>query len=187
MSDAELVRDALAGRAAAWEELVRRWSPRVLAVCHARVGRHGAAEDLAQETLLRGIRSIESLEAPDRFGAWLVGIARRTCFDWLKAKERTQVRFSDLGSDCDPTAFAGLTESAGSAAAEQADETRRLLAEVDALPEELREVLMLFYYDELKYRDIAAMLGVSAATVNARLTKARMLLRERLGADTKLE
>ena len=56
------------------------------------------------------------------------------------------------------------------------------MAEVESLPEEYRVVLMLFYYQELKYRDIAQMLGVSAATVNARLTKARAMLRERLSS-----
>jgi RNA polymerase sigma-70 factor (ECF subfamily) len=54
------------------------------------------------------------------------------------------------------------------------------MAEVETLPEEHRQVVMLFYYQELKYRDIAEILGVSTATVNARLTKARVMLRERL-------
>ena len=70
MSDAELVRQALAGQAEAYAELVRRWSPRVLALCHARVRRADAAEDLAQEALLRGYRALATLSQPDRFGAW---------------------------------------------------------------------------------------------------------------------
>jgi RNA polymerase sigma-70 factor (ECF subfamily) len=60
---------------------------------------------------------------------------------------------------------------------------RQLLAEVEALPEEYRTVIMLYYYDDVTYRDIAGMLGVSAATVNLRLTKARALLRRRLSAS----
>jgi RNA polymerase sigma factor (sigma-70 family) len=48
------------------------------------------------------------------------------------------------------------------------------------LPEEYREVVMLYYYEDVTYRDLAQLLGVSAATINARLTKARGLLRERL-------
>jgi RNA polymerase sigma-70 factor (ECF subfamily) len=54
------------------------------------------------------------------------------------------------------------------------------MTEVEALPEECREVIMLYYYQDLTYRDLAQLLGVSAATVNARLTRARSLLRERL-------
>jgi RNA polymerase sigma-70 factor (ECF subfamily) len=67
------------------------------------------------------------------------------------------------------------------AAVDQADEVDRLMAEVESLSENHREVLMLFYYGEMSYRDMAELLGVSTATINARLTEARDLLRERLG------
>src|SRR5262245_33038184 len=99
MSDGELVRQALAGRSQAFEELVRRWAGRVTALCHARVGRAGAAEDMAQETLLRAYRALRTLVEPDKFGPWLCGIAVRTCLDWLKSKDRTQVPFSVLAPD----------------------------------------------------------------------------------------
>src|SRR5947209_1155901 len=89
--DGELVRQTLAGRTAAYEQLVRRWSTRVLALCHARVRDAAAAEDLAQETLLRGFRGLKTLAEPDRFGSWLFGIAARTCLDWLKSSQRTEV------------------------------------------------------------------------------------------------
>jgi RNA polymerase sigma factor (sigma-70 family) len=56
------------------------------------------------------------------------------------------------------------------------------MAEVEALPEDLRQAVMLYYYDDLTYRELGSLLGVSAATINARLTKARNLLRQRLGA-----
>jgi len=180
MSDGELVRQVLAGRAVAYEELVRRWSRRVLAVCHTKVGRSGAAEDLTQETLLRGYRSLGSLADPEKFGAWLYGIALRACKDWLKAKERSQVTFSDLSADRVPDAILCSQPRNDEPALDQIDEQRRLLSEVDALPEDYRIVLNLFYFEDLKYRDIAGMLGVSPATVNARLTKARAMLRERL-------
>ena len=55
------------------------------------------------------------------------------------------------------------------------------MAEVESLPEQYREVLMLYYYQDVTYDDLAATLGVSAATINARLTKARAMLRERMG------
>src|SRR4051812_17293626 len=94
MSDAELVRQTLAGRTDAFADLVRRWAGRVTALCHAKVGRGDVADDLAQETLLRGFRALKSLGDPDRVGPWLCGIALRTCLDWLKARERRTVPFS---------------------------------------------------------------------------------------------
>jgi RNA polymerase sigma-70 factor (ECF subfamily) len=181
MSDGELVRLTLAGQTHAYEELVRRWAGRVTALCHARVGRAGVAEDMAQETLLRGFRSLRSLSDPHKFGAWLSGIAVRACLDWLKAKERTQVPFSVLSRDGNAEAALGRRAEVDGEATGQADEIDYLLAEVARLPQEYREVILLYYYDDVTYRDLAELLGVSSATVNARLTKARMLLRERLG------
>ncbi len=177
MSDAELVRQALGGRNEAYEELVRRWVRRVVALCHARVGRADVAEDLAQETLLRGYRALGTLTRPERFGAWLQGIALRACLDWLKAGERRTVAFSALGHDPDsfPHPHGGDEPDL-----DRAEERQGLLAAVEALPPDCRTVVMLYYYQDVTYREIADALGVSPATVNARLTRARALLRARL-------
>jgi RNA polymerase sigma-70 factor (ECF subfamily) len=183
MSDGELVRQALAGRSQAYEELVRRHAGRITAVCHARVGRAGAAEDLAQESLLRGFRGLRSLADPEKFAAWLCGIAVRVCLDWLKSKQRSQVPFSALGPDRNPEEMLHQATNPAEPDLDREDEVRRLMTEVEALPEECREVVMLYYYQDVTYRDLAEQLGVSAATVNARLTKARTLLRQRLSGS----
>jgi RNA polymerase sigma-70 factor (ECF subfamily) len=180
MSDAELVRRALAGRTEAYGELVRRWAGRVTALCHAKVGRAHVADDLAQETLLRGFRALSALSDPGCFGPWLCGIAMRVCLDWLKTKKNAQVPFSVLGPHYDPDDHLQNPNSSTENEVERDDERRHLLAEVEALPEECRQVVMLYYYQDLTYRELARILGVSAATVNARLTRARALLRERL-------
>src|SRR5262245_61892416 len=144
--DDDLVRQSLSGRTEAFEELVRRWTPRILAVCHARVGRAGMAEDMAQESLLRGFRSLKTLAEPAKFGAWLQGIATRTCLDWLKAKERTTVSFSSLGLDGRPPEEAARRRaSGGEPELDREDELQRLMEKVESLSEEYREVLMLFY------------------------------------------
>lgn len=178
MSDAELVCQARAGHSEAYAELVRRWAARVTALCHGRTGRAAIADELAQETLLRGFRSLKSLQDPDRFGAWLCGIALRTCLDWLKSPQNQQVPFSNLTPDHDPETL--LARAGGEADADRADEARHLLAAVEALPHAFREVVLLYYYEDITYRDLARLLGVSSATINARLTRARALLRERL-------
>jgi RNA polymerase sigma-70 factor (ECF subfamily) len=176
MSDGQLVRQTLAGLTEAYAELVRRWAGRITALCHAKLGRADMADDLAQETLLRGFRALRSLNDPDKVGPWLCGIALRTCLDWLKAKERTQINFSALGTDCNPEDFAWRDGPR----LDHDDELRQLMAEVEALPEEYRKVVMLYYYQDLTYRDLSELLGVSPATINARLTKARSLLRQRM-------
>lgn len=179
-SDADLVRQAGNGRPDAYGELARRWMPRVMAVCHARVRCRCAAADLAQEALLRGFRDLVTLKSPEKFGAWLRGIADRVCLDWLKSKQRSEAPFSRLSGDRNPEELSVRDEDP-LAAVDRAEETNRLMAEVESLSESHREVLMLFYYDDMSYREMARLLGVSTATINARLTEARRRLRERLG------
>ena len=179
MTDAELVRATLAGSRDAYAEIARRWAPRVTAVCHSRVRRADVADDLAQETLLRGYKAIGSLSDPSKVGTWLMGIGLRASLDWLKARERSTVPFSGLGPDKTVDEIIGWD---GGDPAGDADERRRLMTEVEALPEPLRQAVMLYYYDDLSYRELGELLGVSAATINARLTKARSILRQRLSA-----
>jgi RNA polymerase sigma-70 factor (ECF subfamily) len=178
-SDGDLVRLAQGGQLAAYEELVRRWSARVLALCHAKVRSAHTAEELAQEALLRGLRALATLQDPAKFGPWLCGIAARVCLDWLKSSQARQVSLNAMCDGQPDTWVAQIGKSPYETAARNDDE-QRLLAEVAALPESYREVILLYYYDDVTYRDVAAVLDVSAATVNARLTKARAMLRERL-------
>jgi RNA polymerase sigma-70 factor, ECF subfamily len=194
MTDAELVRQSLAGVRTATDELVDRWAARVLAFCHTRVADAHVAEDLAQEALLRGLRSLGSLESPEKFGSWLCGIAVRVCLDWRKAKQSTQVPFTVLqhqGLERDGLRHDGGCaapfdvavaddERAGAAQVDRSDELGRLMHEVRKLPEKHREALLLYYYQAATYQDLADLLEVSTATVNARLTEARAMLRRRL-------
>lgn len=178
MTDGDLVRQTLDGQTAAYEELVRRWSAPVLAFCHARVGSADAAEDLAQESLLRAFRAIGTLAEPEKFGPWLRGIALRVCLDWLKSRASRQVTFGALAQDPAESVIDG--NCGPEQCCDRAEQLRNLAEQVQALPEEYREVLMLYYHQDATYRDLAETLGVSPATINARLTKARAMLRRRL-------
>ncbi|HYE19000.1 MAG TPA: sigma-70 family RNA polymerase sigma factor [Tepidisphaeraceae bacterium] len=184
MTDGELVRQTLSGHAPAYAALARRYAARVVGVCHARVGRAAAAEDLAQEALVRGLEALRTLTDPEKFGPWVCGIASRACLDWLKRAERRNVSLdaapdgTSAGSNGHPVAPTPTPADE----AERHDETARLMAAVERLPAPLREALMLYYYEDCTYAELAARLGVSAATVNARLTQARQSLRADLGA-----
>ena len=182
MTDGECVRQSLCGRTDAFERLVRKWAPRVLAVCHARVHRPDAAEELAQEAMFRAYKALPTIADPDKFGSWLCGIAVRVCLDWLKSARRSAVSFSALGDDATPGSIPDPRQSSREGALSEEEQRQKLMAEVNLLPEKHREVVMLYYYNDCTYQELAEMLDVSAATINARLTQARMMLRQRLGA-----
>jgi RNA polymerase sigma-70 factor (ECF subfamily) len=174
--DADLVRGALNGRPAAFEDLVRRHVRKMFAICLSRVHDASTAEDMVQETFLRGYRSLGTLQEPEKFGSWLYGIAVRTCLDWLKSKKRTEVSLEALGNP-------GVGAVDGPSAAPE-DSAARLRAAVAALPEEVREVVTLRYFRQQPYREIAGTLGIAPATVNLRLAKARELLRRALKEES---
>lgn len=176
-SDAALVGAARGGRREAYEELIRRYAAKLAAVCGAKLGRRGPVDDMVQEAFLRGYRALGTLTEPEKFGSWLYGIAVRACLDWLKAKERSQVSFDALGAG---TAPEGLLASQPRPDSPEDDRHERILGEVHSLPEIYREAVMLFYYKKQSYQEMSAILGITHAAVNARLTKARAMLRERL-------
>ena len=101
-----------------------------------------------------------ALTDPERFGPWLCGIAQCACLDWLKAKQNAQVPFSVLGPDYRPDEFLPPRELGTLAGLERDEERRHILGAVEALPDECRTVIMLYYYDDHTYRELAALLGV---------------------------
>jgi RNA polymerase sigma-70 factor (ECF subfamily) len=177
VADAELVAAVRSGRREAFEELVRRYAARIYVACRSRLGRRGPVEDMVQEAFLRGYRAIGTLSDPGKFGSWLYGIAVRACLDWLKARERSQVPLGVLAPDQNPE---GILAGQPRSDPEEEDRRSRLLVAVEGLPEIYREVVMMFYYRRQSYREMSAMLGITPAAINARLSKARALLREDL-------
>lgn len=189
MTDGELVRRTLQGDGAAGNQLVQRWQARLVGFCHARIGRADAAEELAQETMFRALRSLGKLEDHEKLAAWLRGIASRVCVDWIRQKTKA-VPFSTLSGGNGHADNGHLEDrlACEQDGAEQValrdEEHARLRAAINRLQEPYREAIMIYYYDgEPKtYARVAEMLGVSSATVNLRLTKARAMLRADLAA-----
>lgn len=186
MDDGTLVRQACEGQVSAYETLVRRWSARVTGYVRSRVGSPQAAEDLAQDSLLKAYQALPTLSDPNKFGSWLLSIAHRSAIDWLRSKSRTEVRFVDLahGDQRDNQQSVNGRWAAPDIGpdqiAAQQEQARQLLRHVGELPESQRETLLIYYYDNVTYQQLADMLGVSTATINARLTKARKTLREKM-------
>ncbi|MBS0204602.1 MAG: RNA polymerase sigma factor [Planctomycetes bacterium] len=171
MTDGELVRRVVAGDSAAYGELARRWFRRILVLCQAKVFTHDA-EDLAQDALVRGYSRLSSLSNPEQFGPWLRSIANHLCADWCRDRMRHRE------TDCAWVDLAIPLPSLDSTLA--ADERAIVVQQVASIPEDLREVILLRYYEDLSYDEMAQWLGVARATVNERLAKARALLRIRL-------
>jgi RNA polymerase sigma-70 factor (ECF subfamily) len=171
--DAHLVERVLAGEKECFRTLVARHTTMVRAVIYSMIGGRSSVDDLAQEAFLRSFKYLGSLADHSKYGGWLCGITRRVCLDFLRSHRKPMLsldEISEAGADL-PRA-----EDASVELKNQVHEA------VMNLPEHLRQVTLMRYVDRYSYERMAEILGVSRATVSARLIQARKLLREKLGS-----
>lgn len=155
------------GDATAFEHLLQRYRQRLFGFLLRRASPQGI-EDLFQETWLRVVRARESFDPARRFSTWLFQIANNLCRDGarrnvLEAKEQARLQ-------SDAAAHGGD----GGAALDTKLDARQRLAR---LPERLREVLVLRFFEDLGEREIAEIVGVPPGTVKSRLHAAVRALR----------
>jgi len=180
-SDSELVEAVLKGSHERYGELVRRYKSLVTTYCYSRVSQRETAEDLAQETFVRGFQALSHLKKPSAFSGWLLSIAHNVCIDHLRNKSRTvplevySVKDSQgeiiLENKKDPGVMDRLSQ----------EETRhRILSAINSLGEEYRVTLVLRHVNGQSCEEIAETLNISLGTVTSRLSRAHKLLREKL-------
>jgi RNA polymerase sigma-70 factor (ECF subfamily) len=138
-------------------------------------GRHALAEDLTQQTFMTALSHGGTVRSPPAVRSWLLKVCRRL---FLRGLARDGWLASGLETN-DLTAKEPSPDSA--------TETRDLLqAGLAALPEEYRVVVLMFFFEDASYQEIAAELGVPVGTVMSRLSRAKARLRSALGtADAK--
>jgi RNA polymerase sigma factor (sigma-70 family) len=168
MEDELLVLRCQLGDRAAFDALIARWATPIAAYAR-RVSQDGdAAAELTQDIWLRVFRGIGRLRDADRFRAWLFGIAHRAFADSLRR------RYAALS-----VADADVSEPSGAPEPDHLDLDllERGLAQ---LPPIEREILTLFYLQELSIAEVADALAIAPGTVKSRLHRARRLLRHEL-------
>jgi RNA polymerase sigma-70 factor (ECF subfamily) len=159
----ELVASVRAGDLPAFAVLYDRYGRLVRAVCYDRLNNQADAEDLAQEVFLKAFRKIEQLRQPDRFGYWLVEIARSLAKDWLRqnvAGNRPTMEpfFDQHAVEIDKTMLSQL------------DEMHQAIAQ---LPERERIAIHIFYLAEQPASIAQDVLDLSSSGFYKLLDRAR--------------
>lgn len=147
------------------EALIRRYYPDILRYTAARLKDRHQAEDLAQETFIRAARYLGGPSGQTAFRALLYRIAANLCVDALRSVQAEPL----------PAHMASVDD--GFAAVEAQDGFLRML---DVLPAEQRELIRLRYGQDLKLREVAAIMGLPLRTVQSRLRAALKLLKTEL-------
>lgn len=162
-TDKQLVEQSQSGDQAAYALLVRRHSRSLFSACLAKTGNVHDAEDVTQETLIRGYTQITTLRDPDRFRQWLLRIGRNACTDVLR-KRVLQSKHATQGLACHQT---------DDKPDDRLGSLRQALAR---LPEQYRAILQLHYFDGHKTKELAADLKISHQGARTRLFRARKKL-----------
>jgi len=137
------------------------------------------AQDAVQDAALRAFRHFANFRQGDG-RAWLLTIVRNSCYDWHKSHRMDRATVS-LGDDAEAVIDQRYVDDP----AVQSSDRERVRAAVDALPAELREIVVLRELNDLSYREIAAVVGVPIGTVMSRLSRARERLAAALGDDSR--
>jgi RNA polymerase sigma-70 factor (ECF subfamily) len=160
------------------EALVREHSRLVYHIAYAVLRRHHDAEDATQETFLRLLRYSSKLAGVENPKTWLARIAWRAAVDRSRQRERTrEIALDDPEKPIPETASSDALADETVHGAELSAAVKRMIA---ALPEKLREPLILSTIDEMSPREVAATLGINEAAVRSRVFRARQILKERL-------
>lgn len=152
-------------------ELIHEYGDSVLRMCYLYLKDYHLAEDVTQETFLTVLRKYDTFRQQSSVKTWMIKIAINLCksqmrTNWFAAKK--QDTFPELSFEEN---YDGMLDRTV------------LITEIGNLRPKYREVILLYYYQELSVREIAEVLGQKEPTIKARLQRAREQLKMRLKED----
>ena len=176
-SEQERIARAKAGDAEAWGELYHQYAPAIFRFCRRAMPTREDAEDATMDIFIKIRQKLSQYDSSRPFGAWLYTVAANHCWDLLRRRKgRQDLENGEIENmpleHPDPGQLEQLIEQRTS------QEVRRAL---DQLPSRARMALVLRYYADMSYDEVAATLGVRRAFVGVVLLRARHQLRDILG------
>jgi RNA polymerase sigma-70 factor, ECF subfamily len=179
-TDEHIVERALTGDADAFGEIVQRWERRIFALAYGMLGREEDARDATQETFLAAFKNLRGFRGEAKVSSWLHRIAVNQCITrQRRAKVRSEAALDDE-EERNAASFASPIEFLPAGIAEGQERTDAVRRAVNALPLELRQVVVMKEFEELTFREIADALDMPLSTVKSRLYTALKQLQMRL-------
>ncbi len=161
----------------AFEILYREYYVRVFGLCRRLLNSAPMAEDATQETFMRAFRQFDSYRSTEPFWQWIAAIANNHCIDLLRRRNTQGNLFGDEATEIEQI------ESGDSSALQllvDGENKRAIASAVNQLPDRYRVPLVLAYWSEASYEEIATTLSISTTHVGVLLLRARQQLRASL-------
>jgi RNA polymerase sigma-70 factor (ECF subfamily) len=177
-SDAELIAAVLNGSSASFEPLIQKYQPRVFATARRYARRESEVEDIVQEVFIKAFQKLNSFRADAPFEHWLMRLAVRTCYDFLRAHQRNrELPFTELTEP--ESDWLDRYVSEPDSADETSDAARQLVEKIlSRLSPAARMVITLLEIEGQSVKEIAALTGWSVPLVKVRAFRARAEMRK---------
>jgi RNA polymerase sigma-70 factor (ECF subfamily) len=172
-SQALWIRQARAGDGTAFSRLVEVYQSPVYNLCYRMLGNRAEAEDASQETFIRAYTRFETLDPTRKFSSWLLSIASHYCIDMLRKRRVTYLPLDELPPLVELAMPAATQPEQVAVRNQDASAVKQLL---DVLSPANRTAVILRYWYDMSYREIAETLGVNESTIKTRLHRARAKL-----------
>lgn len=155
------------------KEIIAAHQGRIKAIIKKLTGSYN--EDIEQEVYIKTWRNLDRYHEEGKFVQWISALAANVCRDYLKSSQhRAELRKAGDESILEKVAIGGKIEERFDARERQ----KIILKAVDTLPKKLRQVIILFEFEEMSYEEIAKKTGDPVGTIKSRLFNARKLLSE---------
>lgn len=179
MTDEELALEYVEGNNRAFDELLNRTKTGIFSYIIFIVHNQEVANDIFQETFLKAITNLQMRKytPTGKFNAWMIRIAHNAIMDWYRRQKTKQI--IDMNDDFDIASMSDKTlmETSSEDLMANAQVLADVKAMIDFLPEAQREVVQMRYYQNLSFKEIAALTGVSINTSLGRMRYALINLR----------
>ena len=168
----EWILRARQGDAEAFTRLVEAYQTPVYNLAYRMLGNAAEAEDAAQETFIRIYKRLDTYDVNRKFSSWLLSVASHYCIDRLRRRRMTLLSLDDV-------AFTGhlASDTARPEEAVAREEKTSLVRQLlDGLPEDYRAAVVLRYWYDYSYQEIAQALDTTESAIKSRLFRARQML-----------
>ena len=183
MQDQEIIDKIIRNDTPGFEQLIRKYQNLVYTTCFRLLGNQADAEDLTQDVFLEVFRSIVHLKNTDDMSGWIYRISYTKCISYLRKKNPAK---AFPGSDPEQVTLLMETASAENqnetpqGSLEQKEATSHLFKMIDQLPDNQKKAFLMHKFDGFSHKEICDELGLSQASVESLIYRAKVSLRKSL-------
>ncbi len=174
---------ACQGDQVAFAQLVQAYQGPIYNLAYRMLGSGVEAEDAAQETFIRAYSRLSSYDSSRKFSSWILSIASHYCIDRIRRRRRSAVSMEEINH----WRWVADDHPRPEEVAAQQEKSAQIRALLDALPADYRLVVVLRYWEDYSYQEIAEITDSTESAVKSRLHRARRMMAGMLGEQAQSE